>query len=69
MAFKEFLEELFAPIGGVTVRRMFGGLGIFKDGVMFALVVDDVLYLKADADDARRALRAEGCGAVRATRA
>jgi DNA transformation protein len=48
MAFKEFLEELYAPMGGVTVRAMFGGLGVFKDAVMFALAVDDVLYLRAD---------------------
>jgi DNA transformation protein len=48
MAFKEFVEELYAPMGGVTVRAMFGGLGVFKDAVMFALAVDDVLYLRAD---------------------
>jgi DNA transformation protein len=49
MAFKEFLQELYQPMGGVTVRAMFGGLGVFKDGLIFALGVDDVLYLKADA--------------------
>jgi DNA transformation protein len=30
------------------LRRMFGGHGIFCDGVMFALIADDVLYLKID---------------------
>ena len=54
MAFKEFLEELFAPMGGVTVRSMFGGLGVFKDTVMFALALDDVLYLRADDDSEPR---------------
>ena len=49
MAFKQFLEELYAPMGGVTVRAMFGGLGVFKHATMFALAVDEVLYLRADA--------------------
>jgi DNA transformation protein len=46
--FQEMLAELFAPLGGVSFRRMFGGVGIFKEGMMFALVASDVLYLKAD---------------------
>jgi DNA transformation protein len=43
------IQDLFAAFGPVDVRRMFGGAGIFADGTMFALVVDDVVYLKADA--------------------
>ena len=46
--FREFLEEQFAPVGGVTFRSMFGGLGIFRDGTMFALVADDTLYFRVD---------------------
>jgi len=46
--FRDYLEDLFAPVGGVTQRRMFGGLGIFRDGLMIALVDDEVLYFKAD---------------------
>jgi DNA transformation protein len=42
------IRELFAAFGPVTVRRMFGGAGIFAEGVMFALVADDVVYLKVD---------------------
>jgi DNA transformation protein len=38
---------------------MFGGAGIFRDGVMFALIVDDTLYFKAD-DSNRRDFEAEG---------
>lgn len=41
-----FVTELLSPIGHVTVRRMFGGAGIYCDGTMFALVTDDVLYFK-----------------------
>jgi DNA transformation protein len=45
------LRELFAGFGPVGVRRMFGGAGIFSDGLMFALVSDGVIYLKADAQN------------------
>ena len=44
----EYLAELFAGFGSVTVRRMFSGSGVFADGLMIALVVDGVIYLKAD---------------------
>ena len=47
-AFVENLQEVFALFGTVTSRRMFGGFGVYHDGLMFALVADDVLYLKAD---------------------
>lgn len=43
-----FLTELFAGFGPVAVRRMFSGAGVFADGLMIALVVDSVVYLKAD---------------------
>jgi DNA transformation protein and related proteins len=59
--FQDQLEELFATIEGATLRRMFGGLGIFKNGLMFALVADDVLYMKADEATAPR-FAAEGFG-------
>src|SRR4029079_10933186 len=45
----EFITELFVAFGPVTVRRMFSGAGVFADGMMIALVVRGVIYLKADA--------------------
>ena len=45
----EHLMDVLRPLGGVAARRMFGGAGLFRDGVMFALISDEVLYLKADA--------------------
>ena len=45
----EFIRELFAPFGAVTVKRMFGGAGIYAEGLMFALVFDGAIYLKVDA--------------------
>ena len=46
--FADYVVELLAAIGRVVARRMFGGYGLYCDGVMFALIADDVLYLKAD---------------------
>ena len=43
-----YLLELLAPMGDVRAKRMFGGHGIFRSDLMFGLVADDTLYLKAD---------------------
>ena len=45
----DFIKEQLSGFGPVSVRRMFGGAGIFRDGLMFALIADETLYLKADA--------------------
>jgi DNA transformation protein and related proteins len=45
----EFIRELFASFGPVTVKRMFGGAGIWSDGLMFGLVFDGAIFLKVDA--------------------
>jgi len=57
--FHDFVAELFAPMGTVSIRRMFGGAGVFRDGLMFALLGDDTVYLKTDAK-LRVDLEAEG---------
>jgi len=44
----EFIRELFAPFGPVTVKRMFGGAGIWSDGLMFGLVFDGAIFLKVN---------------------
>jgi DNA transformation protein and related proteins len=49
--FAEFLQEQLAPLGRVTVRRMFGKSGVFCDGLMFAMVTDDTLYFRVDAQN------------------
>ncbi len=46
------IVELFSDFGPVTVRRKFGGAGIYADGTMFGLVADGVIYLKAGGDNA-----------------
>jgi DNA transformation protein len=50
--FVEYLKEVFREFGVVSARKMFGGHGIFYDGVMIGLVAKDTLYLKADAKSA-----------------
>ena len=47
--FKNFVRDLFADFGPVTIRNMFGGAGVYADGVMFAILAEDTLYLKTDA--------------------
>lgn len=47
-AYVDYLLELLEPIPHVTAKRMFGGYGIFRDGLMFGLVADSTLYLKVD---------------------
>ena len=44
----EFIRELFALFRPVTVKRMFGGAGIYAEGLMFALVFDGAIFLKVD---------------------
>jgi DNA transformation protein len=45
---RDFLIELFADFGPVSVRRMFSGFGISADGTNFALALRGGLYLRAD---------------------
>lgn len=44
--FAAFLQEQLEPFGPVTIRSMFGGAGLFRDGVMFGLIAYDTLYFK-----------------------
>ena len=46
--FADFLREQFAPLGGVSLRRMFGKTGVFCDGVMLAMVSENTLYFRVD---------------------
>jgi DNA transformation protein len=46
--FVDYVMELLGPFGTVGARRMFGGHGVYLDGLMFAIVSEDTLYLKAD---------------------
>lgn len=56
---RDFLIDLFASFGPVTIRRMFSGFGVSVDGVTFALALRDGLFLRADASTIPK-LEAEG---------
>ncbi len=49
--FIEFLHEVFESFGPIQAKRMFGGYGIYHDGLMFGLVIDNQLYLKSDEEN------------------
>ena len=44
----QFIMQKLDPLGNVMSRAMFGGYGIFHEGVMFALIADDTLYFKVN---------------------
>jgi DNA transformation protein len=50
--FVDYLHEVFELFGPISVRKMFGGYGIYHHGLMFGLVSGETLYLKADAGNA-----------------
>lgn len=47
---QDHLRDLFEGVAPVTFRRMFGGHGIYRDGMIFAVVLRDQLMLKGDAE-------------------
>lgn len=48
-SFNEYVvHDLLAHIPDITSRAMFGGYGLYKDGFIFAIIVEDELYFKVD---------------------
>jgi len=52
--------EMMRPVGSASARAMFGGHGVYLEGLIVGIVDDDVLYLKTDA-----ATRFIGSGSAR----
>ncbi|SMX42838.1 TfoX/Sxy family protein [Actibacterium lipolyticum] len=46
--FLEFAHDLFAPLGPITTKRLFGGTGLYVGDAMFAAIINDIIYMKAD---------------------
>lgn len=44
----DWLCERLAPLGPIRAKAMFGGFGLYAGDLFFAIVADEVLYLKAD---------------------
>lgn len=59
-AFATHCAELLSGLGPTRVKRMFGGHGIYVDGVFIAIVAGETLYLKADVETVQR-FEAAGC--------
>lgn len=48
-SFHEYIvHDLLHDMSGVTSRQMFGGWGIYKNGVIFAIIIENELYTKVD---------------------
>lgn len=58
-SFRLFVEDQLGEIVPVRSRAMFGGVGLYADDAFFALIADDVLYLKVD-DESRADFEAMG---------
>ena len=54
----EILKDALGRIGRVSGRRMFGGVGVYLDGIFFALIDDGAIYLKTS-DETRPAFEVE----------
>jgi hypothetical protein len=61
------LDQLRPTLPGVRAKRMFGGVGLYADELFFALIDDDVLYLKVD-DETRPDFERRGSATVPAVR-
>ena len=61
-SFHAFVKELFAGLGPIQVKRMFGAAGVYAEGLMFGLLADDAIHIRAKDEAMQAALRAEGSG-------
>jgi DNA transformation protein len=61
-SFHAFVKELFARLGPIQVKRMFGGAGVYAEGLMFGLLADDAIHIRAKDPAMQAELRAAGSG-------
>jgi DNA transformation protein len=47
-SFRNYVTDLLADLGPVEIKAMFGGGGVYLDGMMFGLMADESLFLKVD---------------------
>jgi DNA transformation protein len=62
--YREYVLEQLTCLGGVTGKSMFGGVGVYLEGIFFALIASDVLYFKVDGAT-RGAYQAAGMAAFK----
>ncbi len=56
-----YVKDLFSGLGALTTRKMFGGLSIYRDGTIFALMRSDGVIMLKGVGDFIAVLQAEGC--------
>ena len=56
--FVDYVVELMADWATVSARKMFGGYGLYREGLMFALIAEDELFFKTDANNVAQFERA-----------
>jgi len=56
----DYLHDLFSAFAPIATRAMFGGHGVYREGVIIGIVIDEAIYLKVD-DQTRAAFEAQGC--------
>jgi DNA transformation protein len=47
-SYREYVLDQLKLLGSVTARSMFGGAGLYHDGLIFGILADDILYLRVD---------------------
>lgn len=62
--FRAYVEEQLGRVAPVTTKKMFGGLGIYAEGLFFALAAENVIYFKAS-DENLADFQARGCAPFR----
>jgi DNA transformation protein len=67
-AFRDYVLEQLSELGGVSARRMFGGVGLYCGELFFGVINDNLLYLRVD-DATRPLFEATGMTALRPVRA
>lgn len=49
--FADFVLDQLSALEGLKVRAMFGGLSLYCNGLIFAIIADDALYFKVDEEN------------------
>ena len=62
--FQDYVTDQLSVAGSILPKRMFGGVGLYADGIFFALIANDILYQKVD-DTNRQDYKSAGMDAFR----
>ena len=46
--YQDYVTDQLSAVGSILSKRMFGGVGLYADGIFFALIANDILYQKVD---------------------